>query len=265
MGVPLQMGRGFDQNDTLSSPRVAIVNQAFIRQWVGGSNPIGQTLRTGEEPGYPSTVYQIVGVIPDTKYSDIRGVTPPMTFAPASQFPAPGPWTAMMIYSEASPEAAIKRKIAQNHPEIVTDFSDFQQDIRNGLVREKLLAMLSGFFGILAALLAMVGLYGVIAYIVARRRQEIGIRVALGANRGQVVAMVMREAVRLLLIGLGVGTVLVFVAGRGVESLLFGLKPHDPLVLFGSIGLLTVIAALASFLPAQRAARIDPMVALRYE
>jgi predicted permease len=265
MGIPLQMGRGFDQNDTATSPRVAVVNQAFIRQWVGGSNPIGQTLRTGEEPGYPSTVYQIVGVIPDTKYNDIRGVTPPMTFAPASQFPAEGPWTAMMIYSETSPEVAIKRKIAQNHPEIVTDFSDFQQDIRDGLVREKLLALLSGFFGILAALLATVGLYGVIAYIVSRRRQEIGIRVALGANRGQVVAMVMREAVRLLVIGLGVGTVLVLVAGRGVESLLFGLKPHDPVVLFGSIGLLAVIAALASFLPAQRAAKIDPMVALRYE
>jgi len=265
MGIPLQMGRGFNQNDTATSPRVAVVNQAFIRRWVGGSNPIGQTLRTGEEPGYPSTVYQIVGVIPDTKYNDIRGVTPPMTFAPASQFPAGGPWTAMMIYSETSPEAAIKRKIAQNHPEIVTDFSDFQQDIRDGLVREKLLALLSGFFGILAALLAMVGLYGVIAYIVARRRQEIGIRVALGANRGQVVAMIMRESLRLLLIGLGVGTVLALVAGRGIESLLFGLKPHDPLVLFGSIGLLAVIAALASFLPAKRAARIDPMVALRYE
>ena len=266
MGIPLEMGRGFNQNDTATSPRVAVVNQAFIRQWVGRSNPIGQTLRTGEEPGYPSTVYQIVGVIPDTKYNDIRGVTPPMTFAPSSQFPAQGPWTAMMIYSESSsPEAAIKRKIAQNHPEIVTDFSDFQQDIRDGLVREKLLALLSGFFGILAALLAMVGLYGVIAYIVARRRQEIGIRVALGANRGQVVAMIMRESVLLLLIGVGVGTVLALVAGRGVESLLFGLKPHDPLVLFGSIGSLTVIAALASFLPAQRAARIDPMVALRYE
>jgi predicted permease len=265
MGIPLEMGRGFNQNDTATSPRVAVVNQAFIRQWVGRSNPIGQTLRTGEEPGYPSTVYQIVGVIPDTKYNDIRGVTPPMTFAPSSQFPAEGPWTAMMIYSETSLEAAIKRKIAQNHPEIVTDFSDFQQDIRDGLIREKLLALLSGFFGILAALLAMVGLYGVIAYIVARRRQEIGIRVALGANRGQVVAMVMRESLRLLLIGLGVGTVLALVAGRGVESLLFGLKPYDPLVLFGSIGLLTVIAALASFLPAQRAARIDPMVALRYE
>ena len=145
MGVPLQMGRGFDQNDTSTSPRVAVVNQTFIRQWAGGSNPIGQTLRTSEEPGYPSTVYQIVGVIPDTKYNDLRGVTPPMTFAPASQFPGQGPWTAIMIYSETSPEAAIKRKIAQNHPEIVTDFSDFQQDIRDGLVRERLLAMLSGF------------------------------------------------------------------------------------------------------------------------
>lgn len=265
MGIPLRSGRSFDKNDTAASPRVAVVNQTFVKKFFGGSNPIGQTLRTIEEPEFPSTVYEIVGVIPDTKYDDIRGETPPMTFAPATQFPPHWPFVRMVIYSNIFPEAALKSRLAQAHPEVVTRFSDFQHDIQGRLVRERLLAMLSGFFGFLAALLAMVGLYGVISYMVARRRNEIGIRVALGANRGQVLAMVMREAARLLVIGLSIGIVLALIAGRGAESLLFGLKPHDPFTLLGSIGLLAAIAALASFVPARRASKVDPMEALRYE
>jgi predicted permease len=265
MGIPLQAGRGFTENDTANSPRVAIVNQTFIRQFLGGANPIGRALRTLPEPHYPATVYEIVGVIPDTKYSDIRAGTPPMAFAPASQFPTPGPWAVMMIYSNGSPETAVKRALAASHPEVVVDFDDYQSDITDGLKRERLLAMLSGFFGALAALLAMVGLYGVMSYMITRRRNEIGIRVALGANRGQVVFMVMGEAARLLLIGLITGTLISLAAGRGAESLLFELKPHDPLTLLTSILLLAGIAALASFIPARRAAKVDPMVALRYE
>jgi predicted permease len=265
MGIPLQAGRGITDTDTATSPRIAVVNQAFIRQFLGGANPIGQTLRTSPEPQYPATVYEIVGVIPDTKYNDIRGGTPPMAFAPASQFPAPGPWTAMMIYSNTSPETAIKSQLAATYPGVTLNFTDFQADVVGGLKRERLLAMLSGFFGILAALLAMIGLYGVISYMIERRRNEIGVRVALGANRAQVLFMVMREAGQLLLLGVGIGTLLSLAAGRGAEALLFGLKPHDPISLFAAIALLSAIAALASFLPARRAAKVDPMVALRYE
>jgi predicted permease len=265
MGIPVLEGRGFAETDTSASTRVAVVNQTFVRQFLGGINPIGHTLRTSPEPQYPSTVYEIVGVIPDTKYNDIRGITPPMVFAPASQFPAQGPWVAMMIYANASPEIAIKRRLAETHPAIVTLFSDFRSDVTDGLKRERLLAMLSGFFGALAALLAMVGLYGVMSYMVARRRNEIGIRVALGANRGQVIAMVMREAARLILIGAAAGTLLSLAAGRGAKVLLFELKPHDPLTLAASVLLLAVVAACASFLPARRAAKVDPMEALRYE
>ncbi len=266
MGIPLLRGRDFNQNDTATSRRVAVVNRTFVRQCLGGADPIGKTLRTNPEPNYPSTVYEIVGVIPDTQYNDLRGETPPMTFVPASQYPAPGPSCFMMIHSGLAPAlAGVRHRIAEKHPEIVMEFSDFQARIRDGLVRERLMAMLSGFFGLLAALLTMVGLYGVISYIVARRRNEIGIRMALGAQRGQVVGMVMREAGRMLVIGILAGTALSLVAGRAGSSLLFGLKPYDPLTLVAAGVLLAVIAALASFVPARRASRLDPLVALRYE
>jgi predicted permease len=268
MGIPIIQGRGFTDRDTASSTRVAVVNQTFVHRFLNGSNPIGQTLRTSSEPNYPSTVYQIVGIIPDTKYNNLRDETPPMTFAPASQYPADGTWTAMMIRSNLPQTVladSLKRRIAEKHPDVIFRCNAFDAEIQNGLVRERLMAMLSGFFGLLAALLAMVGLYGVISYIVARRRNEIGIRVALGAARAQVVRMVMREALLLLTIGLSIGTVLSLIAGRTAKSLLFQLESYDPLTLLLAGGLLAAIAALASFLPARRAAQLDPMAALRCE
>jgi predicted permease len=265
MGISVVAGRGFSDNDTATSPRVAVVNQTFIRQFLGGANPIGHTLTTNPEPDYPSTTYEIVGVIPDTKYNDIRGETPPMTFAPGSQFPVQMSWAHVMIYSSVPVEAAIRRKLAETHPQMLPFFSDFQTEIVQGLRRERMLAMLSGFFGVLAVVLATVGLYGVVSYMIARRRNEIGIRMALGASRGRVIAIVMREAAVLLAVGLIAGAVLAVAAGRGAESLLFGLKPSDPLTLLTCVLLLSMIAALASFIPARRAAKVDPMVALRYE
>jgi ABC-type antimicrobial peptide transport system permease subunit len=239
-----------------------------VKRYAAGENPIGKTLQTAEEPDYPSTVFQIVGVIPDTLYADIRGTTSPMAFAPASQFPANGPWTAMMIRSDLPPSlvaAAVKSRIAQRHPEIVIECRDFEGNIRDGLVKERMMAMLSGFFGVLALILAMSGLYGVISYVVARRTNEIGIRVALGARQGQVVGMVLREAGWLLVAGVAAGLALSLIAGRSASSLLFGLKPYDPLTLGAAVAVLAAIAGLASFVPARRASKVDPMVALRYE
>ena len=175
-----------------------------------------------------------------------------MTFAPASQFPAPRVWTGVMIRSDMESAAvgiAVKRRLAQWNPEITTEFHPFQAMIRNGMLPERLMAMLSGFFGVLAALLAMVGLYGVISYLVARRQNEIGIRLALGAGRGQVVAMVMREAGWMLAAGVATGTVLSLIATRGAHSLLFGVKSYDPLTLFAGALLLAAVAVAASFLP----------------
>jgi ABC-type antimicrobial peptide transport system permease subunit len=145
------------------------------------------------------------------------------------------------------------------------EYQVFQRLLRDGMVRERLMAMLSGFFGLLAVLLAAVGLYGVISHVVARRRNEIGIRMALGARRGQVVGMVMREAAWLLVVGLLIGTVSWLMVGRTAGSLLFELKAHDPLTVAGAAAFLAVIAALASLLPARRASKLDPMVALRLD
>ena len=205
-------------------------------------------------------------MIPDTKYDQLRGETPPMTFAPLTQFPDPRPFTAMLIRSNLPPAVAIrslKCRFTEKHPEMIAQFRVFQEQIRDGMVRERLMALLSGFFGLLAALLGMIGLYGLISYMVARRGNEIGIRMALGANRSQVLGMVMREALVLLSIGVAIGTALSLVAARGAESLLFGLKPYDPLTLIAAAGLLTAIGGAASWLPARRASKLDPMNALR--
>jgi predicted permease len=270
MGIPLLTGRTFADTDTASSPRVAIVNQTFIRQFIGKDNPLGQTLRTMPEPKYPSTVLEIVGTIPDTKYNDIRGVTPPMAFVPAAQFPAAaeGPWTSVMIWSDkpaSTVMAEVKRKIGEKHPDLIVQALNFETEIHDGLLRERLMAILSGFFGALAALLVMVGLYGVISYFVMLRRSEIGIRIALGAHRWQVVGLVMRDAAWMLAVGVVLGTSLSLVAGRSAGSMLFGLKPYDPVTLLFAIGLLAAIATVASWLPARRAAKLDPVTALRCE
>ena len=268
MGIPVIRGRSLTREDTASSGRVAIVNETFVRLYSGGANPIGQTLRTSPEPDYPATVYEIVGVIPDTKYNDLRGQTPPMTFAPAAQFPGQGPWAVVMIHSNlpsAAIAAAAKRVIAEKHPDVVTQFADFQGEIRGGLVEERLMAALSGFFGLLAVLLAVVGLYGVISYIVAMRRNEIGIRMALGASRADVVGSILRQTLAVLALGIGAGVVLALIAVRSAASLLFGLQPNDPLTFLSASALLITIALIASLLPARRASRVDPMLALRYE
>jgi ABC-type antimicrobial peptide transport system permease subunit len=159
----------------------------------------------------------------------------------------------------------IKRAVAESDPALVLNFQVFRTMVKDGLLRERLMATLSGFFGALAALLAMVGLYGVISYMVVRRRNEIGIRMALGADRGSILAMVLREAAVLLGTGIAIGAALAVAGGSTVRALLYGLTPSDPSTLvFAALGL-SAVAALASLLPAQRASRLDPMVALRDE
>jgi predicted permease len=268
MGIKIVRGSAFTDSDTAASQRVAVVNQTFVRRFLDGADPIGQTLRTHPEPGYPSTVYQIVGVMADSKYENLRDDIPPFVIAPSTQFPAPGPGVAMMIHANLPPEIAadsVKRRIAEKHPEIVVQCQTYQTQIRAGLVRERLLAVLSGFFGVIAVLLGTLGLYGVISYLVTQRRNEIGIRIALGASRPQVIRMVLREAALSLVIGIVIGTILSLAAARTAQSLLFGIKSSDPLTLIVSVVLLAAVGIAASVIPARHAAQLDPMTALRTE
>jgi predicted permease len=268
MQIAVLSGRDFTDRDTESSPRVALVNQKFVRDYCDGKNPIGRTIRTIAEPRYPAATYEIVGVVKDTKYASLRAEIPPQVFGAAQQYPTEGPWGPIFIRSSAPMPtmiAAVKDKLGQQYPAMTTDFRIFQTQIRDRLVIERLMAALSGFFGILAGGLAIIGLYGVMSYIVIQRRNEIGIRVALGAKRGQIVSTVMGEAGALLLIGALLGISFSLVAGRAAAALLFGLTASDPITLALATGLLIVSGAMASLLPARRAARVDPMVALRYE
>jgi predicted permease len=269
MGIPVMTGRGFAATDRADTPYVLIVNQAFVRKYFGEKQPLGQLVQVMPEPQYPARTYEVVGTIADTKYNDLRRAAEPMAFVPIDQYPesAQGPWLAMMI---ASPEGAaaitaIRRTIAAKHPDMVLQFSDFQQGIRDNLVGDRMMAMLSGFFGVLAALLVVVGLYGVLSYFITQRRNEIGVRIALGAQRWQVIGLVMRDTVSMLVIGVALGTALALIAGRAATTMLFGLKAYDVATLAGAIVLLAAIAVLASWLPALKASKLNPVDALRCE
>lgn len=268
MEIPLLTGRNFADGDTNDTPFVLIANQAFIRRYVGNNAPIGQVVHVMPEPQYPERTYQIIGTIPDTKYGSLREDSPPMVFAPAAQFPvtAQRPGTAMMIAADNPAVVTdVRRAIGAKYPNMILQFYDFQQGIRDDLVGDRMMAMLSGFFGVLAALLVVVGLYGVLSFFINQRRNEIGIRIALGAGRWQVVRLVMRDTAVMLLAGVLVGTVLALLAGRTASSMLFGLQAYDLGTLAFAFFLLASIASLASWLPARRASRLDPVAALRSE
>jgi predicted permease len=268
MKIPMVEGRDVTLDDRSTTTRVAVVNQAFVRHFIRQGTAIGQRLRTDPEPNYPSAEYEVVGVVADTRYDELRSPVHPMVFVPDSQHPSPGPWSAMMVHSSldhATMAASIKRRISTDFPDTIMEFSDFHARIRAGLVRERLLAMLAGFFGVLAALLAMIGLYGMISFAVGQRRHEIGIRLALGARRRQVIAMVMRDASWLLAVGIVVGAIFSLVSGRSAATLLFGLTPQDVPTLSLACLLLIAVTGIASYLPARTASRLDPLTALRHE
>ncbi len=268
VGTPILAGRDFNDRDTATSPPVAIVTETFAKKFLKGGNPVGTTFGKIQQEGKPDRVYQIVGLIKDTKYFTLREEFTPIVFVAEAQDEQPWPDSQIIIRSYeplSTVVASVKRAITETDPNLVISFRSFRTMIREGLVRERLMAMLSGFFGFLAAVLAMIGLYGVISYLVIRRRNEIGIRIALGANHRSILSLIMREAAILLGIGLAIGTILALIAGTTARALLFGMQPSDPITLALAIAGLAAVALLASFLPARRAANVNPMQALREE
>ena len=268
MQTALLAGRDFDDRDSATAPKVAIVNETFVRKILNGANPIGGRFHEEGYVGKATPTFEIVGLVKDTKYRDLREEPIPIVFVPAAQDDRPDSYPQFLIHSSLPTSAVlpgVKQVIADSGPEIVVEFHNLDTQIKQSLTKERLMATLSGFFGILAALLATVGLYGVISYTVARRTSEIGIRMALGAQRSGVIRMIMSEAGMLLGIGVVIGAGLALIAGRTATSFLYGLKPHDPLTIALAIISLAAVAAFASFLPAHRASQLDPMAALREE
>ena len=268
MGTSFVTGRDFDEHDNLAAPKVAIVNEEFARQIFHGENPVGRSFRREESADKPDSSFLIVGLVRNTKYYELREDFRPIAFVPADQDEDPGPGGTFVMRTQAPLGEfyhAAEEAIADIHPGLGIDFAVLTTQIKESLMRDRLMAVLAGGFGLLAGLLAVLGLYGVIAYMVARRRNEIGVRIALGASRGQVIGLVLKEAVLLLAIGLTVGAALAAWAGQAAASLVYGLKPQDPLTLGAAVALLAMVALFASYGPARRASRLQPMDALRDE
>ncbi len=267
MGIPLVIGRGIGEGDTEAAPKVAVVNQKFANEFLGEGNPVGRRLGFGDQKS--SGDIEVVGVVGDAKYADLRGDVPPTVYLPYLQDLH---WLGAMHFevrtagdpTQMAPAVArVSQSLDRNLA--LYDVRSETEQIDRSLFQERLFARLTSFFGLLAALLACIGVYGIMAFAAGKRTREIGIRMALGANRGEILTMVLRETVVLLSVGIVVGIVIALEASRLISTLLFGLKPTDPVTIAVAALLMVVAAAFAGYVPARRASRVDPMVALRYE
>ena len=260
MGIPILAGRALSARDSESAPKVVVINETFARHYFPNQGPVGKRLGDGTE---------IIGVAKDAKFDTVRREAAPTMYLPYLQHLEGMDTVSFEIRTAGSPTAIVpdaRRAVAAvgaNLP--LFDVKTQEQQIAGSLFEEHLFAKLVGCFGLLALLLASIGLYGVMSYAVVRRTSEIGIRVALGAQRGQVLWMVLRETTLLVAAGLGIGLPTALALTRLIRNQLFGLKPTDPFTIAVATLTLVVVAVFAGYLPARRASRVDPMVALRYE
>jgi putative ABC transport system permease protein len=265
MGTAIYAGRDVSAQDTKESLRVALVNQTFARKYFGDRNPVGQHYI--QRSGTQMRTTEIIGVVQDVKYLNLREAMMPTAYVPIAQ-DQQGNDRNYVIRTIGDPSAVtpgLARAIAGVNKDVSFTFTKLEDTVDASLTQERLLAMLAGFCGTLALLVAGIGLYGVMWLAMTRRRGEIGIRMALGAQPETVIRMVLREVAVVAAVGLGVGALIAIVTGRLVTNLLFGLTSTDVSTWLIAIALLSVVAALASYLPARRASRIDPMLALREE
>ncbi|HTF37983.1 MAG TPA: ABC transporter permease [Blastocatellia bacterium] len=265
MEIPLLLGRALNSHDDERASKVAVINQMMARKYFGDENPLGRRFGLGGPE--TSGQIEIVGVARDAKYTDMRRETEPTAYLP---YPQSIPSSATLIVRSSGNPTAITASIRDAVREVDSNLPIFavktqSQQADESLVQERLFATLSSFFGVLALLLACIGLYGVMSYGVARRTNEIGIRMALGATAPLVTRMVMRETMLVVGIGVAIGLGAAVATTRLVAAMLFGLAPTDPVTISFAVLLMIGVAALAGYIPARRAARVDPMIALRYE
>jgi putative ABC transport system permease protein len=265
MGIPLVAGRTFQPSDTPGTPKVAVVSAAFARKYFPGVNAVGRSFHFTAGPGeHPA--YEIVGIVGDSKYGGLRETPGPIVYQAVSQETERTGEIAVLLHSDlpiARLRSSIVSAVAAESPGAILQVSALADEVRDSLVRERLMATLSVAFAVLALMLAAAGLYGVLSYSIARRRGEIGIRMALGADRRRIVAMVMGEMTMLVGVGVVAGLALSALASRTAGNLLFGLQPGDPGTLAFACGVLLLIAVVAGLMPARRASRLDPANAIR--
>jgi len=264
-GTPLLAGRDISDRDGPASPRIALVNQAFARKFLDGANPIGHIVQPTRDPGLPAI--EIVGLLGDAVFRNVREPMLPTVYVPLSQAsddpqPIPPPEVSLSVRAASASPAALAKTVAaavsEINPTLALTSYPLAEQVNESLVQERLLAMLSAAFGALALVMAAVGLYGVTSYAVTLRRSEIGIRMALGATRAAVMRLVLARVSLLIGVGIIVGLALAAWASQFVTSLLYGLEPGDPVTLAASAATLAVIGAVAGWIPAHRASRLDP-------
>jgi predicted permease len=268
VGIPMLLGREFGAQDSATSPRVCIINEAFAKTFFAGRNPIG--LHVTEKFGYQKATYEVVGVAKNARDHRLRGEVPPRFYIPGEQFmQGMLPWATFEIRTAGDPEqmlgAVRKIVLGVNEDLPISNARPLAANLDSVTDQPRMIARLCSVFGIVALLLAATGLYGVLSYGVARRTNEIGIRMALGAGRGTVIAMILRETGVMIVIGVVVGVTATAGAQRLVASRLYGLGALDPLTVASAMAILCLVALIAGYIPAARAARVDPTQALRHE
>ena len=266
--IPLLTGRDFNKQDGKGAPRVAIVNQTLARKFYANLDPLGRTFRLDEAPGKAGPPIQIVGVVKDSKYESLREDTYPTAFLPINQQPDIQIGGNFALRTAVRPSAlarSVENAVAGVDKASSVEFHTLAEQVADSLVQERVLAMLSGFFGGLALVLAMIGLYGTFSYLVTQRQPEFGLRMALGAQRSSILWLVMRDVAAILAGGVVVGLSLSLATVRLFQKLLFGLDARDTVTLTLATVVLCVVVILAGYFPARRATKVDPMVALRYE
>lgn len=268
MRTPILAGRNFTSRDTKDSPHVAMINQTLAKKFYPNLNPIGRYFQVEGAPGEPQPKVLIVGLVKDAKYRSLDEATLPTAFEPMVQIPEHADVENFELRTAARPSAlasAVQSVVAGVNKEIPLEFRTLENQVDDSLVQQRTLATLSAFFGALALLLAMLGLYGALSYLVNQRQIEFGVRMALGAQPGSILWLVMRQVASILLVGIAAGVAISLAATRVLQSLLFGLGPRDTVTLLAAVGVLSAVALIAGYLPARRATKVDPMVALRYE